>query len=278
MGISIQHPPAKPLRTRQLALIAAFAALYTVLRLIPAIPLIGGTGAFPAGDFVPSLFGVVLGPYAAAASIALGTLIAAPLQISLGRPLLFLGLDFLPAAVNAVAVGLMVRKRRPIVLSLFAILLFLFLIHPLTLRLVEPSLSGLTFTIPYNWLHFVAFALALSPLASRASKWVTEVSIPNLAKGFALLAFIGTAMQHLMGGLLTENIPGPAYAFASGIGWPSYWTFIFYRYPAERLIITILATVIGVPVIRTLFVSRRIERLVSPSAGVTPRVKSLELF
>lgn len=274
MVISIQHAPAKPLKTRQLAVIAAFAALYSVLRLIPFIPLIGGTGTFPASDFVPSLFGVVLGPYVAAASITLGTLVAYPLQISLGRPLLFLGLDFLPAAINAVAVGLLVRKRQLIVLLLFAILLLLFVIHPLTLRLVDLSLFGLTFTIPYNWLHFVAFFLVLSPLAPRASKWVTEVSIPNLAKGFALLAFVGTMMQHLMGGLLTENIPGPAYAFASGIGWPSYWTLIFYRYPPERLIITIIATVIGVPVIRTLFVSRRIERLVSPSAGMTRKVKS----
>jgi hypothetical protein len=64
-----------------------------------------------------------------------------------------------------------------------------------------------------------------------------------------LMAFVGTMGQHLMGGLLYELTLGvigsvPPLTFRNTI-----WFGIFFIYPAERLLITALSTVIAVGIL-----------------------------
>jgi hypothetical protein len=40
-------------------------------------------------------------------------------------------------------------------------------------------------------------------------------------------------------------------------GWPAIWTTIFYLYPIERIMITVIATIIGSALFTTLGISRK---------------------
>lgn len=223
---------------RSLALISFFAVLYTVLRLIPTFPMIGATGTFSASDVVSPLYGLLLGPYIGGASIILGTFLSAVF----GRPLIFLGLDFLPALVGAVALGLLVRRKFNQVTIFYAIIIMIFLANPLTLIFVDLPYGII---VPFNWLHFLAFIILISPLSRKAIDWITSASPKYLPQGLIILCFIGTMMQHLTGGLLFENVFGFFIGSIQAESWPSVWTTIFYLYPIERIMITIIATIVG---------------------------------
>jgi len=236
-------------KTRYVAKIAVFASIYTVLRIIPTVPMIGAPGRFfSLSDVVAPLYGIVLGSHIGGASIVLGTFLA----IAFGRPITFLGLDFLPAAVNAAAVGLLIKRRWLTVIGLYAILLAVFLLHPFTLVLVKVPLFGQDVGIPFHWMHFIAFMALVSPLGGKAVSWVTTTSLTRLALGIAILVFIGTMIQHTVGGILYETILGSYLGVIKPEAFPVNWTIVFYVYPIERTIITIVATIIGTPLVRTL--------------------------
>ena len=239
---------------RGLALLSIFAVLYTVLRLIPTFPMIGATGTFSASDVVSPIYGILLGPYIGGGSIILGTF----LSIIFGRPAIFLGFDFLPALVSAVTLGLLVKQKFRLVTIIFALLILLFLINPLSLLFVTLPYG---FVIPFNWLHILAFALLLSPLSKKALVWITNSEPKYLPQGLLILFFIGTMMQHLTGSLLFESVFGFLLNSIPQDAWPSVWNAAFYLYPVERIIITIIATIVGSTLITTLGSSESIKSL-----------------
>ncbi len=232
-------------RTTKLALISLFAVLYTVLRLVPTFPMVGVLGTFSASDTLAPIYGVLLGPYVGGGSIIIGTFLA----IAFGKPATFLGLDFLPATVAAVSLGFMVQRRFRPVIAIFIVLLGLFLVHPFTLRFVTLP-NGVP--VPFNWLHLVALVILVSPLSRRAVDWITSVSPKRLPLGLAVLSFIGTMMQHVTGGFLFESVLGLVLNTIKANAWPALWTTIFYAYPFERLIVTVVAALIGSALITTL--------------------------
>ncbi|MCK5628166.1 ECF transporter S component [Candidatus Bathyarchaeota archaeon] len=241
-------------RSRVIASIAIFSALYMVLRLIPTFPVIGVAGSFALSDIIAPLFGIILGPYAGGLSVILGTFLA----MALGRPPVFMGLDFLPATVNAVALGLLIKRKWSYVILLNIALLAAFLLNPLTSVFVEITLGNVSFSFPFAWLHIVAFVVLVSPLGRKAADWIENFKASSVAWGLGILAFVGTMMQHLMGNVLFEVIlnqlplllgqepiiPTEAY---SGI-----WTVIFFVYPVERMILVLLSVLIGVPLLLVL--------------------------
>ena len=231
--------------TRQIALIAIFAALYTVLRMMQTIPMIGVEGGkFSLSDVIAPLYGIILGPYVGGLSAILGTFLA----IALGRPVAFMFLDFLPALVNAVALGFLVRRKWWPVVVLNAALLFAFLLNPFTSLFI--TIGGISF--PFAWLHIVAFAVLLSPLGLKAGQWIETLKPVKLTAGLAILAFVGTMMQHLMGNILTEVVRGQITNVMTPEAFPLMWNAVFYIYPFERLALVILAVIVGVPLVRVL--------------------------
>jgi len=84
--------------------------------------------------------------------------------------------------------------------------------------------------------------------------WVHEPKKTNLIKstkftvGFISLAFIGTMMQHLTGGILYEVILGQITNSVLATSFPGIWNVVFYLYPWERLALIVGAMLIGVPV------------------------------
>ena len=233
---SLSEPSKISARTKVIASIAIFSALYTVLRMIQIVPMIGvPAGRFSLSDILAPLCGIILGPYVGGFSVILGTFIA----MALGRPVLFLGLDFLPALVNTVAIGLLFKRKWWPIVVLNVALLLAFLLNPWTTLFI--SIGGISF--PFAWLHIVAFVVLLSPLGLKAVQWVESLKPTRLTAGMAILAFVGTMMQHLMGNILYDFIYLPT---------PVYWAGIFFVYPIERSILIILSVVIGIPLIRVL--------------------------
>ncbi|MBS7623813.1 hypothetical protein KEJ39_09140 [Candidatus Bathyarchaeota archaeon] len=233
-------------RTRSLTLIATLAVVYTVLRVIPTFPMVGVPGSrFTSSDFVASLYGVILGAYSGAFCIVLGTFIA----FLLGRPPVFLGLDFLPAVVNAFVVGLIVRGRRGYAILIYLLLLAAFLGHPYgaTLVRITPFWGHGSLTFPFVWLHIIGLVLLLSPAGLRLGRLIACHPIRLNAAGFSLLSLVGTLAQHLTGNLLYASIILP---MLSEEARAASWALIFWLYPVERITIVVLSTIAGVPIIR----------------------------
>jgi hypothetical protein len=228
-------------RTKIIASIAVFSALYGVMRLVPLGPMIGLSAYFSVSDSLAPLYGILLGPFTGGMSIIIGTV----LGWLMGKPVSFLGLDFLPALVNTVAIGFLIKRKWAPVVVLNIVLLLVFVLNPLTTPFFGP--------VPFVWLHIVALLVLISPLGRNARRWVETLKPKFLIAGLATLAFVGTMMQHLTGNILTEVVLGQVVSSISPetfstIIWPS----AFLLYPWERLALVIISIVVGVPLIRTL--------------------------
>lgn len=228
-------------RTKQIALLTIFTALYILLRFIPFSMLIGPTGGFLSmSDFLAPIFGILLGPYFGGLSIILGNFGA----IGLGRPVTFYGLDFLPDFMSAISTGFLSQNKRSkwaIVVVINVALLGLFLVNPLTTLFIS--------SVPFAWLHIVAFILLLSPLSLMAAKWLQTVDYKKMAFSVAIFAFIGAMIQHLTGNILFEVVLGQVVTSIPAAAYPGIWTSVFLVYPVERLILIIAATLVGTPLL-----------------------------
>jgi hypothetical protein len=236
-------------RTKIIAPIAIFSALYAVLRIMQTIPMIGAQGAsFSLSDVLAPLYGIILGPYVGGASVILGTF----LGMAMGKPVVFLGLDFLPALVNAVVLGFLVRRKWAPVVVLNAALLLTFVLYPVTSVFVNIPVGNTTYSLPFVWLHIVAFVVLVSPLGRRAGQWVSTLKPSRITAGLVVLAFVGTMMQHLMGNILFETVLAQPIGYIPTVAYSGIWTSIFLVYPFERLALVVLAVVVGAPLIRVL--------------------------
>ena len=235
--------------TKQIALIVIFSALYSVLRLIPMGPMIGLSNTFSVSDALAPVYGIVLGPYTGGASVVIGTFVA----MAMGKPISFMGLDFLPALVNTVAIGFLMRKKWVPAIILNLTLLAIFVANPLTVWFFNVSIGSSTITIPFFWLHIAALVVLISPLGYKAGPWVKSLKPAFIAIGIAILAFIGTMMQHLTGNILTEVVRSQIFGLTAPEVFPTIiWPAAFILYPWERLTLIILAVIVGVPLVKAL--------------------------
>ena len=227
--------------TKTIALLSIFTAIYVVLRIIPTVPMIGGSGSFSLSDVIAPLYGLILGPYLGGLSVIIGSFLA-----MFGKPPVFLGLDFLPATVAAVSVGLLMKRKWIPVVGLNLALLLAFLLNPNTSIFVTVPLSNITIPLPFAWLHIVALLVLISPIGNKAVEWVSTLASAKVAIGIAFLFFIGTMMQHLMGNLLFETIFPVIYDVDVIALWPG----VFFLYPIERAALVFFGTIVGTPLVR----------------------------
>ena len=228
-------------RTKIIAFLIVFSALYAVLRPVPLGPMIGLSANFSVSDFLAPIYGIVLGPYVGGLSIIIGTF----LGMAMGKAPVFMGLDFLPALVNTVAIGFLIKRKWAPVVVLNVALLLAFILNPLTSLFIGP--------FPFFWLHIVALLVLISPLGRNAGRWVETLKPKFLTAGLAILAFVGTMMQHLTGNILTEVVLGQVLGSITPETFSMFiWPGAFLLYPWERLTLVILSVVVGVPLVRTL--------------------------
>lgn len=225
--------------TRQVTLAAVFAAVYFVLRAIPTFQMIGVSGRFTAADFMLTAIAIIAGVRSGALSVIIGALLAYPV-----RPPAFLGLDFVPGLVNVLAVGLILSKRFLIARAAYLIIIVAYVLSPYSL------LFGYDY-VPFTWLHIIALAILLSPLAEKVPTWITRKDSGGRIASIAILAFVGTMLQHLAGNLLYEVTVG----LIGGINPSSlkqFWGVIFWVYPIERAVIVVLSAIIATALVRSL--------------------------
>ncbi|MGD6934058.1 MAG: hypothetical protein ACQCN5_07630 [Candidatus Bathyarchaeia archaeon] len=266
--------------TRQVALIVVFSAIYAAMRIIPTFPVIGVEGAsFSLADILAPIYGIILGPYLGGASVIIGTFIG----MSMKAPV-FLGLDFLPALVNTVAIGFLARRKWLPAVILYIALLSAFTLNPLTLNFVSLPIGSTTLMWPFTWMHLVAFIVLLSPLGMKAGKWIQSVTPQNTAVmssksgfkrfisqlsskavvGFAVLMFIGTMLQHLMGNILYENIFVYVNHYLTPEALMLKWNIVFFLFPWERTILVIFAVLVGLPLFYAL-VKTQLIKITNPA-------------
>jgi hypothetical protein len=234
------NPAQRSQRTKQIALLTIFTALYIVLRFIPYSVLIGGSGTLNFSDFLAPIIGIILGPYLGGLSVVIGSFAS----IGMGKPMFFNGLDFVPDLMAVLATGFLVQQKKSrwaIVVALNAALLALFLVNPLT--------SVFVFSVPYAWLHIVAFAVLLTPISWFAAKWVRNLNFGKIAVGIAILTFIGVMMQSLAGNILYEVLLGQVFHVFTPADFAVTWQAVFFVYPVERMFLVISAVIIGTPII-----------------------------
>ena len=232
-------------RTKIIASIAVFSALYGVIRLVPLGPMIGLSAYFSVSDSLAPLYGILLGPFTGGISIIIGT----ALGWLLGKPVSFLGLDFLAALVNTVAIGFLVKRKWQLVVILNIVLLVINILSPYSLLIVE--IPGV-FYFPFFWMHIIALIVLVSPLRSKAISWIETLKSTYIPWGLAILAFIGTMMQHLTGNLVWELVAGQPIGGLTAEGFRGMWAGIFFAYPVERLALIIITVLIGAPLVRIL--------------------------
>ncbi|HYY90728.1 MAG TPA: hypothetical protein VE955_01930 [Candidatus Dormibacteraeota bacterium] len=229
----------------RLALVGVFSAVYAVFRYIPTFPMYGLSGtSFRAGDFLAPMLGILLGPYLAVPCIIIGTVVNYA-----AAPPVFLGLDFLPACSAAVVAGLIFSGKTKHAIGVYAALLGLFLILPLSTFLIKIP-GGLQ--VPYTWLHLVALLALISPIGLSAARWSKMSTGTHQALGVLVMVFSATMASHLTGGVLYELIVFPTRGITTPIAASYVWSFLFYIYPIERFIITIVTSVFGVYALRAI--------------------------
>ena len=240
VGNILKNKPA----TKTIAIISIFTALYAILRIIPTVPMIGGSGAvFSVSDVIAPIYGLILGPYLGGISVIIGSFLG-----MFGKPPVFLGLDFLPATVAAVSAGLLMKRKWIFVVALNFALLVTFLLHPNTSVFV--NYAGVS--LPFAWLHIVSLAVLISPLGHKVAKWIKTKDTIKMVLGIAIIFFIGTMMQHLMGNLLFETIMAEPIGFIPVDAYPGSWLIVFPLYPIERIALVFFGTILGTPLIKIL--------------------------
>lgn len=248
--------------TKRIALVAAFTAVYAGLRYVPTFPMYGLPGTtFRASDFFAPILGILLGPWLSIPCIIIGTIINYA-----WAPPIFLGFDFLPACVAAIIAGLMTSGRRSYSIAFYAVILGIFLTLPLSTFWIR--LPG-GYEVPYAWLHMLVLGFLVLSLGLKTFKWTAYSAGGIPLRGVLLTILSATLAQHLTGGILYELIVFPIHNITTATKASFFWSFIFYLYPTERIVITITSTLVAFPLFRAIR-SEGLERLLGPISRRIP--------
>lgn len=231
------------------ALVAAFAALYLILSILPGIPVVG----FPAIKIefeaaLASVMGLVLGPYLGGLAALLGTVLAFVFPPGAG----IFGLPFIfNPAFNALVTGLIFKGRWRIALALFAAVVASFFVSPVPHPLAQYWRVGLAATFDK-----VAALILILPaailLARKGSSVKSEAKPLTLSFGLLLLlAFIGNEADNALGVALFA-MP-PIYNGVYGLNLEVVRGLFLvspFVYPAIRALQAVAAALIGLPLLK----------------------------
>jgi len=251
--------------TRQIALIAIFAALYYILSLIsPKIPISIGGISISLEALIATVFGLVLGPYLGAATALLGAFVAWTLPPS---GMSIYGLPFLLSPpINALITGLIYYKKWKWGFLAFSGLIIAFLFTPP----VQPITENFTVAAAVLFDKIIALLLILPCV-----KFAKQLSVGQGAAFYFLLAFIGNQADNMWGSFVfaTPMVYGGIFQMPLDAVRVGFLVSPF-AYPAIRLIQAFVAMLIAVPLIKTLKGTPwlwRKETVLSSSQEVQPQ-------
>ena len=104
----------------------------------------------------------------------------------------------------------------------------------------------------YLWMHIAAFIVLISPLGRKAGQWVESAKTATITAGFVILAFVGTMMQHLTGGILYEVVLGQITHTDSSSSISRNLEHRVLYLPVGKISFNHRSSIVGVPVIRIL--------------------------
>lgn len=246
------------LSSRNIALIAVFAALYYALSLIsPYVPAVGLPDLrIRLEALMASVFGFVLGPYLGALAAFTGAFVTWTLPPSSANPL---DAPFLLSPpINALIVGFIFYRKWKYASALFGLLIVAFLFLPPS----QPITEQYIVPIAVLWDKLIALFL-IFPSIWMGKRGSNPRYAPIL---FFLIAFIGNQADNMWGAdiFAVPFVYEVVYAAAlsplkAALGFQTYLETIRYLftispfiYPAIRFIQAILAAVIAVPLMRAL--------------------------
>jgi hypothetical protein len=234
------------LTSRQIALIAVFAALYYVLSLItPYVPAIGLADIkISLEALMASVFGILMGPYLGCLTAFTGASVAWVLPPSSMSPL---GVAFILApAFNALVTGFIYYKKWKYGLITMSALIVAFILLPPSQPLTEYGYVGGLVV----WDKIIALLLIIPTVKFAKRLSSSQKLLPFL---FFLLGFIGNQADNMWGSV----------AFAVPVVYNGIYgldletvRFLFTLsplvYPAIRIIQAIVVTIIVVPLVSRL--------------------------
>jgi ECF transporter S component (folate family) len=227
--------------TRNIALIAIFAALYYILSLVtPHIPIGIGDVRISLEALIATIFGLVLGPYLGTATAFLGAFVTWTLSGMSPANLPFL----LSPPINALVSGCIYYKKWKWGFLAFSGLIIAFLFTPPVQPLTENSIVAAAVLFD----KIIAVLLIL-PLV----KFAKKLSVGQGAAFYFILAFIGNQADNMWGSfifatpLVYSGIFGYAVDAVRG-----FFLVSPFAYPAIRLIQAFVAMLIAVPLMKTL--------------------------
>jgi len=230
---------SRAISSRKLATMAILATLYALLDQIPVSKLIGVSSALTMAEVFSPLAGMILGPFAGAGSVIIGTFEA----FVFGRPFAFDGLDFLPAAAAALTAGLAIQKRWRSAAALSLSLAVIFSVDPFS----TPFIMVGSLLVPYYWMQLLALgAFVAASYAQRAGYRFATAEVLVVAT-----VFLSTLNAEVAGGIMYENV----FVFTgvmSSAAVKGFWPVIFYVYPIERAFFTVAGSLLAVPVMKAL--------------------------
>jgi len=230
--------------SKQIALMAVFAALYYILSFIAPInipaPTLGGTLEISFAALIATIFGIVLGPYLGAGAALIGSSVSWALFG--GSPY---GLPMILAPVlNALVSGFIFYRKWKFGLIAFSAMMVVFLFTPP----VTPLTTNWYVALAVLFDKVITIVLIL-PLVFFAKK----MSVAHAAGFFFLLGFIGNQADNMWGSMAFA-LPG-VYNNIYGMQLENVRIAFLaapFLYPAVRLIEGVVVMIIAVPLMQAL--------------------------
>ncbi|RLI21728.1 hypothetical protein DRO54_02930 [Candidatus Bathyarchaeota archaeon] len=229
----------RQLSPKEVALIICFAALYAATSRIPLFQVIGAAGkSISAGTIMSLVAGLILGSLMGGLATLVGGLVGISINLSQGA----LGpFSFVPHMAAAMFVGALKDKRQTICVFgyLFALIFFAFF----------PVMGPFWVYPQMLWFHIISLIVIISPLQVRAINYLSDNDATKLTFGVAISFFTSTLFSHLIGSTVytVMNMGNLDLSY-----WLGVWQWVTFIYPIERVMITAAATLIAVPVLKTL--------------------------
>jgi len=220
-------PMTLHLTPAEIALISIFAALYVVTGSMPLFYIFGAYGQFmTAALLIAPIIGIALGPVGGTLAITIGGI--AGMSLTGNMPMGIF--SFLPGTFNALCIGLAFRGKWYVSAAIFAVFIVAF-----------ASLPSIGAAKYYVWFDAFGLLILLSPASTLAVEYAKSTDPQKIVLGVGILAFIGVLIDHIVGSLVFQLLtPLPQ----------SIWETVAFIYPIERVLVTIVATIIGTGIIR----------------------------
>ena len=218
------------MRTRDLAAVAIFAALYAVGSFIPGFPVLGlpGSSIDPVRA-IEIVYGLLLGPIYGPAAALLGAVVGKTLTGG-GSNLFFTPL----AAASTFAAACLGRRQ------VWKVPGWVLSAATMIVLIVAWYLTDVGQAAPlYPSLHLIGLILILV-FRGRIADLIHSKDAKKISIGVAITAFPSTLVGHLLGGIIFIILLHPA---------PALFMSTLPIAVMERIFLTLLATVIGAPLI-----------------------------